>query len=100
MHQSNGVRFATTHLSTGLRVHYAEQGAREGEPIVFLHAYVDSWFSYSRVLPLLSSEYHSFAPDQRGHGDSDKPQCCYAVDDYAEDVDAFIEAVGIDAATL
>ena len=100
MHQPNGVEFATTHLSTGLRVHYAEQGNREGEAIVFLHAYVDSWFSYSRMLPLLSPSYHAFAPDQRGHGDSDKPQCCYTADDYAADVDAFMEAVGIEKATL
>jgi non-heme chloroperoxidase len=100
MHQPNGVQFATTHLSTGLQVHYAEQGDREGEAIVFLHAYVDSWFSYSRVLPLLSAAYHAFAPDQRGHGDSDKPQCCYTADDYAADVDAFMDAVGIEKATL
>src|SRR5918997_7023938 len=100
MHQSNGVEFATTRLSTGLWVHYAEQGDREGEAIVFLHAYVDSWFSYSRVLPLLSPFYHAFAPDQRGHGNSDKPQCCYTADDYAADVDAFMEAVGIEKATL
>jgi non-heme chloroperoxidase len=100
MHQSNGVQFATTHLSTGLRVHYAERGDREGEAIVFLHAYVDSWFSYGRVLPLLSPAYHAFAPDQRGHGDSDKPVCCYTANDYAADVDAFMEAVGIEEATL
>jgi pimeloyl-ACP methyl ester carboxylesterase len=100
MHQPNGVDFATTHLSTGLRVHYAEQGDREGEAIVFLHAYVDSWFSYSRVLSLLSPEYHAFVPDQRGHGNSDKPQCCYAAHDYAGDVDSFMEAVGIEKATL
>ncbi len=100
MHQPNGVEFATTHLSTGLQVHYAQQGDREGEAIVFLHAYVDSWFSYSRMLPLLSPSYHAFAPDQRGHGDSDKPQCCYTADDYAADVDAFMEAVGIEKATL
>jgi non-heme chloroperoxidase len=100
MHQSNGVEFATARLSTGLQVHYAEQGDREGEAIVFLHAYVDSWFSYSRVFALLSSEYHAFAPDQRGHGDSDKPECCYKADDYAADVDAFMEAVGIEQATL
>jgi non-heme chloroperoxidase len=100
MHQPNGVEFATTHLSTGLRVHYAEQGDREGEAIVFLHAYIDSWFSYSRVLPLLSPSYHAFAPDQRGHGDSDKPQCCYTAEDYAADVDAFMEAVGIQKTTL
>lgn len=100
MHQPNGVEFATTRLATGLRMHYAEQGDREGEAIVFLHAYVDSWFSYSRVLPLLSAEYHAFAPDQRGHGNSDKPQCCYTADDYAADVDAFMDAVGIEKATL
>jgi non-heme chloroperoxidase len=100
MHQSNGVQFATTHLSTGLRVHYAERGDREGEAIVFLHAYVDSWFSYGRVLPLLSPAYHAFAPDQRGHGDSDKPVCCYTANDYAADIDAFMEAVGIEEATL
>ncbi len=100
MPQPNGVEFATTRLATGLRMHYAEQGDREGEAIVFLHAYVDSWFSYSRVLPLLSAEYHAFAPDQRGHGNSDKPQCCYTADDYAADVDAFMDAVGIEKATL
>ncbi len=100
MHPPKGVEFATARLSTGLRVHYAQQGHREGEAIVFLHAYVDSWFSYSRVLPLLSAEYHAFAPDQRGHGDSDKPQCCYTADDYAADVDAFMVAVGIEKATL
>jgi non-heme chloroperoxidase len=100
MHQSNGAQFATVHLSTGLRVHYAEQGHRDGEAIVFLHAYVDSWFSYGRVLPLLSPAYHAFAPDQRGHGDSDKPVCCYGANDYAADIDAFMEAVGIEEATL
>ena len=100
MRQPDGVEFATTRLSTGLRVHYAEQGDRTGEAIVFLHAYVDSWFWFSRVLPLLAPEYHAFAPDQRGHGDSERPECCYTVDDFAADVDAFMDAVGVDEATL
>jgi non-heme chloroperoxidase len=100
MHQPNGIEFATVRLSTGPRLHYAERGDRRGEAIVFLHAYVDSWFSYSRMLPLISPSYHAFAPDQRGHGDSDKPRCCYTADDYAADVDAFMEALGLDKATL
>jgi pimeloyl-ACP methyl ester carboxylesterase len=94
------MKFATVHLSTGVTLHYGEQGDRAGEAIVFLHAYVDSWFWFSRVLPLLSPEYHAFAPDQRGHGDSDRPECCYTVDDFAADVDAFMEAVGVEEATL
>jgi non-heme chloroperoxidase len=100
MHQPNSVEFATTRLATDVTLHYAEQGDPTGEAIIFLHGYVDSWFSFSRVLPLLSPAYHAFVPDQRGHGDSDKPECCYTVDDFTTDVDAFMEAVGIEEATL
>jgi pimeloyl-ACP methyl ester carboxylesterase len=100
MHQPNSVEFATVHLATGPRLHYAELGDREGEVIVFLHAYADSWFSYGRVLPLLSPAYHVLVPDQRGHGDSDKPECCYTVDDFAADVDALMDVVGAEEATL
>jgi non-heme chloroperoxidase len=100
MHQPNDVQFATTHLSTGPRLHYAERGDREGEAIIFLHGYSDSWHSFSRVLPLLSPKYHAFALTQRGHGDSDKPECCYTPDDFAADVDAIMDVVGIEEATL
>ena len=100
IHQPNGVKFATAQLATGVRLHYAERGDREGEAIIFLHGYSDSWYSFSRVLPLLSLEYHAFALTQRGHGDSDKPACCYTPDDFAADVDAFMEVVGIEEATL
>ena len=83
-----------------MRLHYAQRGNRGGEAIIFLHGYSDSWFSFSRVLPLLSPSYHAFALTQRGHGDSDKPESCYTPHDYAADVDAFMEAVGTDEATL
>lgn len=99
-HASTRLRFVTTRLATGPRLHYAEQGDHTGEAVIFLHAYANSWRSYSRVLPLLSPEYHAFAPDQRGHGESDKPECCYTADDFAADVDAFMDAVGMERATL
>jgi non-heme chloroperoxidase len=83
-----------------VRLHYAEQGDPNGEAIIFLHGYSDSWFSFSRVLPLLSPGYNAFALTERGHGNSDKPECCYTVDDFAADVDAFMDAVGIEEATL
>jgi non-heme chloroperoxidase len=101
MHQPSDVKFATTPpLSTDVTLHYAEQGDREGEAIIFLHGYSDSWFSFSRVLPLFSPEYHVFALTQRGHGDSDKPECCYTPEDFAADVDAFMDAVGLEEATV
>ena len=100
MRRPNDMRFATVHLSTGLRLHYAECGDREREASLFLHAYADSWYWFSRVLPLLSREFRALVPDQRGHGDSDKPECCYTTDDFAADVDAFMKAVGVEKATL
>jgi non-heme chloroperoxidase len=100
MSVEESIQFATKPLEAGLRLHYAEQGDPTGEAIVFLHGYSDSWFSFSRVLPLLSAEYHAFALTQRGHGDSDKPECCYTPDDFAADIDAFMDAVGLEEATV
>jgi non-heme chloroperoxidase len=100
MSVEENIELATMPLSTGPRLLYAERGDPTGEAIVFLHGYSDSWFSYSRVLPLLAPSYHAFALTQRGHGDSDKPECCYTPKDFAADVDAFMDAVGIEEATL
>ena len=71
---SGDVRFATLSLSTDVTLHYAERGDRKGEAILFLHAYTDSWFAFSRVLHLLSPSYHAFAPDERGHGGEEDEQ--------------------------
>jgi pimeloyl-ACP methyl ester carboxylesterase len=56
MRETNGVVFATTRLATDETLHYAERSSREGETIIFLHGYSDSWYSFSRVVPLLSAE--------------------------------------------
>jgi pimeloyl-ACP methyl ester carboxylesterase len=99
-HTGPPLRFATTRLATGPQVHYAEQGDPGGDPIVFIHPHADSWFSFSRVLSLLPARYHAYALDQRGHGDSERPACCYTIDDFAADIVAFLDGVGITRATL
>jgi non-heme chloroperoxidase len=93
-------RFDHARLSTGIRLRYAEQGGGPGEPIILLHGLSDSWFSFSRVLPLLSAQRTVYALDQRGHGDSDKPTSGYAMRDLAADVIAFMDAKRIDRATV
>ena len=100
MSVEENVQLAMAPLSTGVRLHYAEKGDQGGEAIIFLHGYTDSWYSFMRVLPLLSPSYHAFALSERGHGDSDKPECCYTLADYAADIDAFMDALGIEEATL
>ncbi|MGH9345811.1 MAG: alpha/beta fold hydrolase [Vicinamibacterales bacterium] len=94
------MRFATVQLTSGPRLHYAEQGDADGEPIVFLHGWPDSWFTFSRVLTLLPPRVHAFALDQRGFGDSERPAGGYGIEDFAADAFAFLDAVSIERATM
>lgn len=93
-------RFASVRLATGPGIHYVEQGDVDGEPILFLHGWPDSWFSFSRVLPLLPRQLRAFALDQRGFGNSEKPDAGYGIDDFAVDAVAFLDALSIDRATI
>lgn len=93
-------RIAQIQLSTGIRMHYAEQGSGGGEPIILLHGYSDAWFSFSGVLPLLARDRIVYALDLRGHGNSDRPDAEYHMRDLAADVLGFMDAQGITRATI
>jgi pimeloyl-ACP methyl ester carboxylesterase len=93
-------RFSNIRLETGPRLHYAEYGNTGGAPVVFLHGWPDSWFSFSRVLPLLPNTLRALAVDQRGFGDSDRPESGYAITDLGGDVIAFLDALQVERATL
>jgi pimeloyl-ACP methyl ester carboxylesterase len=87
-------------LDTGVTLQYLEQGSRNGIPVVFLHGFTDSHHSFDLNLPRFPRRFHVFALDQRGHGDSSKPACCYTQDDFAADVAAFMDAVGLETASV
>jgi pimeloyl-ACP methyl ester carboxylesterase len=81
-------------------MHYAETGDRNGPPVLFLHGWPDSWFSFSRVLSLLPGHMRALAFDQRGYGESDKPDSTYSISELGADAVAFLDALGIQHATL
>jgi non-heme chloroperoxidase len=81
-------------------MHYSVRGKPDGAAMVFLHGWPDSWFSFSRLLPLLPTAIRTYSVDQRGFGDSERPQTGYAIEDLASDVVAFFDAVGIERAAL
>jgi len=99
---ASGLTSRFVELSTGVRMHYVEQGRNrnDGKVVIFLHGYTDSWRSFERNLPLLSDKFHAYAIDQRGHGDSSKPACCYRAQDFSDDLAAFMDALGIRKATV
>ena len=94
------VRHADVRLGTGVRLHYVEQGSANGPTVILLHGYSDSWVSYTRVLPLIDKRYHVYAPDLRGHGESDRPASGYTFPDFAGDIIAFMDAKDIKKATI
>jgi non-heme chloroperoxidase len=87
-------------LSTGVRMHYVEQGRLDGPVLLLLHGYTDSSRSFDLDYPLLSRRYHVYALDQRGHGDSSRPTGGYSQSHFAADVVAFLNARGHARATL
>ena len=87
-------------LSTGVTLPYVEQGDRAGIPVLFLHGVTDSLHSFDLVLPHLSERIHAFGLTQRGHGDADRPPDGYRARDFAADVEAFLDAVGVASAVV
>ena len=94
------VRLKHVRLSTGIQLQIAESGPPDGEPVLFLHGFPDSWFSYSRVLDHLPANVRAIVPSQRGHGESDRPTCCYRIADFAADAVALLDALGIERAHI
>lgn len=79
-------------ISTGVRLQYVEAGPATGAPVVMLHGYSDSWYSFAAMQDAVGERAHSFALTQRGHGDADRPDAGYAMADFAADVVAFLDA--------
>ncbi|GMT97590.1 alpha/beta hydrolase [Corallococcus caeni] len=93
-------REGSVRLSTGVTLRYVEQGRQDGPVVVFLHGYTDSHHTWDLDLPRFPRDFHVYALDQRGHGDSTRPLCCYTQQAFARDVVAFLDAMHVSRAVL
>lgn len=98
MDQIHGVR--QLGLPTGVTLSYVSTGPASGTPVLLLHAWGESRRSFDRLLPLLPLTIHAMAMDQRGHGEASKPREGYSLEHFAQDIYAFMDAVGISSAVL
>jgi haloalkane dehalogenase len=58
----------------GLRIHYLDEGPRDGNPVLLLHGEPSWCYLYRKMIPLLTAAGHRvIAPDLVGFGRSDKP---------------------------
>ena len=68
--------------------------------VLLLHAWTESSASFDRLLQAMPPTLRIFAMDQRGHGEADKPVDGYALVNFADDIEAFMDAVGLQSAVL
>jgi haloalkane dehalogenase len=59
---------------TPLRIHYVDEGPRDGAPILLMHGEPSWAYLYRKIIPVLAALGHRvIAPDLIGFGRSDKP---------------------------
>ena len=84
-------RFA---LVNGVRLHYVTGGSAEGELIVLLAGFPESWFAWRKVMVRLAPTYRIVAPDMPGQGDSDRPSGGYDTRTLATIVHGLLRQLG------
>jgi pimeloyl-ACP methyl ester carboxylesterase len=91
---------STVRLDSGLTLSFRSQGDADAPAVVFLPGPTDSWRSYQGVLDAMPADLHTVAVSLRGHGDSAKPETGFSIEDLGSDVVPFLDALGLDRATL
>jgi pimeloyl-ACP methyl ester carboxylesterase len=83
----------------GVRLHYIDWGGR-GPSIVFLTGLGDGADSFDSLAKRFTDGFHVWGLTRRGQGQSDRPDSGYDPQRLAADIRAFMDAVGIERATL
>jgi non-heme chloroperoxidase len=89
--------FAT---SDGVKMHYLEAGSGNPYPLVMIPGWSQSAMEFKYQLSGLSSKYHVYALDMRGHGESAKPNHGYRIQRLSADVHEFLVANNLSGVTL
>lgn len=80
----------------GLRVHLAEAGPEDGEPLLLLHGWPQHWYEWRGVVPALSRHYRLLMPDLRGLGWTEVTDTGYEKENLTRDQVALLDALGLE----
>ena len=86
-------------LPNGLKLRYYEWPG-PAPTLVLLHPSSGYGRMWEWTVSHLGPRCHAYALDQRGHGDSGRPDGDYSAEEYAHDLYLFFEKVGIDKAIV
>lgn len=83
-----------------IRTRYAQAGKAHLPALVMVHGTAGSWETFSANLAAHSQYFNCYALDLVGSGLSEKPDHPYHITDYVRHVADFMDAVGIERASL
>ena len=86
----------THHYATvnGAELHYVAAGT-EGTPVLLVHGFPETWWTFRKLIPLLASSHRVYAVDLRGFGDSGNGPGDYSSKASAEDLHLLIDELNV-----
>ena len=88
-----GVVHHRAHVN-GTELHYVSAGTN-GSPILLVHGFPETWWTFRKLIPLLARKHRVFAVDLRGFGDSANAPGDYHSKALAEDLHRLIAELGV-----
>ena len=79
--------------ANNITMNYDQQGT--GEPLILIPYLAADHACYAFQVPEYAGHFTCISVDLRGTGESDKPQVSYTTEQLADDVAAFMQAIGI-----
>ncbi|MGH6785235.1 MAG: alpha/beta fold hydrolase [Novosphingobium sp.] len=88
-------------ISQRLRLHYVDWGNAQAPPLILQHGGRDHCRSWDWVAAELAKDWHVYAPDLRGHGDSAwAPDGNYEMNAFVYDFAQLVHTLGHDRVTI
>lgn len=84
----------------GLRHHYLRWGSVDNEPLVLLHGLMNNARYWEHIAERFVDRWCVYAPDLRGHGESEHAPGGYLVWAFAMDLRGFVEEMDLEAFDL
>jgi pimeloyl-ACP methyl ester carboxylesterase len=87
----------------GIAMNVAQAGPESGTPVLLLHGFPESWWSWRHQIDALATAgYRVIAPDLRGFGETEKPAdpAAYRIGILVDDVLGLLDALGLERAAV
>ena len=84
--------------ANNITLNYDQQGS--GEPLILIPYLAADWACYAFQVADYAKHFSCISIDLRGTGESDKPEGVYSVELFADDIAAFMQALGIQEAHI